>query len=214
MPATVNEHGYGGSKQEWRYMRNGWWSIVVGGVVGALLYAAPVGAQPFPGGLPECVRQLNTCNANLQTCQTDLAACQAEPVVVFPGNGVDGPALSYHDNGDGTFTDNNTLLMWEKKVAGGSVGTCDLSTNLHGVDSTCTWEEATGVWIAVINAANLGGHNDWRVPNIKELQSIVNYGRASPTSSVPGSTAADLYWSVYDQRRQLVEGVERQLQRR
>jgi hypothetical protein len=28
---------------------------------------------------------------------------------------VDGPALSYTDNGDGTVTDNNTLLMWEAK---------------------------------------------------------------------------------------------------
>ena len=46
-------------------MRNGLWGIVVGGVMGALLWAGPAGAQPFPGGLPECVRQLNTCNANL-----------------------------------------------------------------------------------------------------------------------------------------------------
>jgi hypothetical protein len=66
MPATVDEHSHGGSKQERkRHMRNGLWSIVVGGVVGVLLGAAPVGAQPFPGGLPACVRALNTCNANL-----------------------------------------------------------------------------------------------------------------------------------------------------
>src|SRR5215510_4140966 len=166
------------------HMWNIWSSIVVGGVVGALLWAGPVGAQPFLGGLPECVRQLNTCNANLQTCQEDLAECQ-----VFPGDGVDGPALSYTDNGD-TFTDNNTLLEWEKKVAGGSLGTCDLTTNLHGVDSTCTWAQATGVWIAAINAANFGGHNDWRVPNPKELQSIVDYGRAFPASSIPGLNPA------------------------
>jgi hypothetical protein len=38
MPAIVDEHGHGGSKQgrEMR-MRNGLWSIVVGGVVGVLL---------------------------------------------------------------------------------------------------------------------------------------------------------------------------------
>src|SRR5262249_26271131 len=170
------------------HMKNGWWNILVGGVVGALLWAAPVGAQPFPGGLPACVRELNTCNTNLQTCQTDLAECQ-----VFPGDGVDGPALSYTDNGD-TFTDNNTLLEWEKKVTGGGgSGTC--LTNLHGVDSTCTWAQATGAWIAAINASNLGGHNDWRVPNIKELQSIMDYSRRNPATSVPGSTAMVFYWS-------------------
>ena len=32
-------------------------------------------------------------------------------------NGVNGPALSYHDNGDGTITDLNTGLMREKKCA-------------------------------------------------------------------------------------------------
>ena len=55
MPATVDEQSHGGSKQERRrHMRNGLWSIVVGGVVGVLLGAGPVGAQPFPGGLPAC----------------------------------------------------------------------------------------------------------------------------------------------------------------
>ena len=171
-------------------MRNGLWSIVVGGLVGALLGAAPVGAQPFLGGLPECVRQLNTCNADLGNCQADLAECQ-----VFPGDGVDSPALSYTDNMDGTFTDNNTQLMWEKKVAGGSSGCPTDSANLHGVDSTCTWAQATGVWIAAINADNLGGHNDWRVPNVKELLSIVDYSRRNPATSVPGSTAMVFYWS-------------------
>ena len=56
MPATVDEQSHGGSKQEEEDAyeermvehRCGW-------VVGALLGAAPVGAQPFPGGLPECL---------------------------------------------------------------------------------------------------------------------------------------------------------------
>jgi hypothetical protein len=141
------------------------------GVVGALLWAGPVGVQ---GGLP---------------------ACQAGPNVVFPGDGVDGQALSYTDNGDGTFTDNNTLLIWELKVAGGTEGTCDLATNLHGVDTTCKWASEIGAWLAAINAANLGGYSDWRVPNIKELQSIIDYIKRDYASSVPGSTTAGAYWS-------------------
>jgi hypothetical protein len=157
--------------------------MMVCGGVGLLLLAGMAGAQPFPGDLP--------------ACQLALEACEAEPNAIFPGDGVDGPALSYTDNGDGTITDNNTLLMWEKKVAGGSLGTC--LTDLHGVDSECTWAEATGSWIAAINAANLGGHNDWRLPNVKELQSIVDYSKPFPgptvVSSFPGVTFADDYWS-------------------
>jgi hypothetical protein len=39
------------------------------------------------------------------------------------------------------------------------------------------------------------GHRDWRLPNVKELQSIVDYSKVNPASSVPGSTAAEFYWS-------------------
>ena len=42
---------------------------------------------------------------------------------VFPGDGIDGPALSYKDNNDGTFTDNNTQLMWETKTGAEGAGT-------------------------------------------------------------------------------------------
>jgi len=170
-------------------MRNGLWSIVVGGIVGVLLWAGPVGAQPFPGGLPRCQASLGTCTTNLGTCQTDLAACLAEPTVVFPGDGVDGPALSYTNHGDGTVTDNNTLLMWEVK---------DTGSGIHGVNQTFLWSDSFTVFLATLNTAPcFASHCDWRMPNVKELQSIVDYSQFDPAiaSSFPGSTAAGFYWS-------------------
>ncbi|MCP3919410.1 MAG: DUF1566 domain-containing protein [bacterium] len=62
------------------------------------------------------------------------------------------------DNGDGTVTDHATGLMWAKSDSASSV----------------SWEGA------LASAANstLAGATDWRVPNAKELQSIVDYTRA------------------------------------
>ncbi len=71
------------------------------------------------------------------------------------------------DNGDGTITDNATGLMWQQADSG------------SGMD----WEDA----LAYAESATLAGYNDWRLPNIKELQSIVDY-----THSPSASEAANL----------------------
>src|SRR3989441_11076837 len=91
-----------------------------------------------------------------------------------------GGALSYQDNGDGTVTDLNTLLMWEKKSMDGS---------LHDVSKTFVWSspitDTVWDWIDAVNTElgtgiGFAGYNDWRLPNVRELQSIVDYGRSNP----------------------------------
>lgn len=59
------------------------------------------------------------------------------------------------DNGDGTVTDNATNLMWSQDDNG----------------EYLFWKEA----LAYAEAATIAGYNDWRLPNIKELQSIADY---------------------------------------
>jgi len=195
------------------------WAILTGGLVGALLVAGTAGAKP--GGLPQCLQELNTCSANLATCQTDLEACEAAPNAVFPGDGAgNGPALSYTDNGDGTATDNNTGLMWEVKDNAGGIHDVDnvysWTSSVTGADGTaftvflatlnnkCDGDETTAC-TSNANCAGIGnglcghaGHRDWRIPNVKELQSIVDYGTSNPLTidpSFPGLTAANFYWS-------------------
>jgi hypothetical protein len=67
----------------------------------------------------------------------------------------------FQDNGDGTITDRATGLMWSKADSG------------RGMN----WQEALA-WVQAKNRENFLGHNDWRLPNAKELQSIVDYTRA------------------------------------
>jgi hypothetical protein len=59
IPATVDEQGHGGSKQERKMdMRNGLWIIVMGGVVGTILAAGLAAAAPAQ---EELAKQLAKC---------------------------------------------------------------------------------------------------------------------------------------------------------
>ena len=107
--------------------------------------------------------------------------------VVIPcaGTGQDGDTqagapLSYTDNGDGTITDHNTKLVWEKKSSDGSI---------HDVNAGYAWANAFAVHIAALNAANFAGQDDWRLPNVRELQSIANYENFNPSVSSEFNTA-------------------------
>ncbi len=73
---------------------------------------------------------------------------------------------NFNNNGDGTITDAATGLMWSEDDSGIAL----------------TWEQALS-WIDEKNAENYLGYNDWRLPNAKELQSIVDYTRSPDTTS-------------------------------
>ena len=74
------------------------------------------------------------------------------------------------DNGDDTITDNATSLMWAKNDSGS-----DAPNGLN-------WEEAL-TYVETQNAANYLGYSDWRLPNVKELQSILDYSRSPDTTN-------------------------------
>ncbi len=72
------------------------------------------------------------------------------------------------DNGDGTITDRATGLIWAQDDSG------------TGMD----WEAALA-WVASLNDERYLGHDDWRLPDAKELQSLVDYSRSPDTTGSP-----------------------------
>src|SRR5947208_16243437 len=100
-------------------------------------------------------------------------------VIPCAGTGQDGDLrkgapLSYTDNGNGTVTDNNTGLVWEKLSRDGSV---------HDVSNTYTWANAFAQHAATLNSTTFAGHTNCRMPNVKELEGIMNYQNVDPTVS-------------------------------
>lgn len=83
--------------------------------------------------------------------------------------------------------DNVTGLIWEVK-------TDNDPTNIHDKENTYNWYDAQDVFIATLNSQNFGGHNDWRLPTIKELSTISL--RFNITEDYfPNNKASLPYWS-------------------
>jgi hypothetical protein len=105
--------------------------------------------------------------------------------------GVSWPVFRFTDHGDGTITDNLTGLMWSKNA------------NLPNGEKT--WQGALDYVKSINNGAGLGGYNDWRLPNRKELFSLIDHSRYNPAlpsghpfPNVQGAypnVEADPYWS-------------------
>ena len=163
----------------------------------------PNGLLPPPRGPPDHRPARPTEQADLAACEAFASAFPASGQTTSFRTGDDGDLeagadLSYTDTGNGTIIDNNTGLEWEKKSD---------DDTINDKDNTYTWENAFAVHIAGLNTDSFSGHNDWRLPNVKELQSIVNYQfwavsdafkiPCAPGATVTGGscTAASGYWS-------------------
>jgi hypothetical protein len=154
-------------------------------LVGALVFATPACAGQLPA------------TGQTTAFQADKNDGIIGPVAV-PGDGTlqRGAPLRYKVRDDGTIQDLNTRLIWEVKCSG-----CG---GLHDVSNLYLWsgdgtQETIWDWLDDINTeggTGYAGHNDWRIPNVRELQSIVDYGVFSPSiDPVFTPTAASVYWS-------------------
>jgi Protein of unknown function (DUF1566) len=100
-----------------------------------------------------------------------------------PANGV-----RFTDNADGTVTDNRTGLMWKR---------CSEGMTWDNVGKTCSGSATQGGWQTALSgaeAASFAGKTDWRLPNLKELGSVVDHTKLY---DAPGNTKAAIDTSLF-----------------
>jgi Protein of unknown function (DUF1566) len=106
------------------------------------------------------------------------------------------------DNGDGTIADNATGLMWAQDDSGSEYAEGFDYTTLDFLDTdgdgllvsadadllgAMTWEDALS-YVQAMNEAEYLGYSDWRLPNVKEIHSLMDY---SKTPAVDGVATID-----------------------
>ena len=131
-----------------------------------------------------------------QPLKTNQTICYdaAGAVVACAGTGQDGAYLkgvarSYTDPVNSTITDNATGLMWKKCSEGLSGAPCTT-----GTIATSTWNGA----LTQCEADTTASFTDWRLPNVYELYSLVDFGVASApfiNGTYFPATQSSYYWS-------------------
>lgn len=114
-------------------------------------------------------------NAMAQSCDTEIPPST--------------PATQFADNGDGTVTDSKSGLMWAKCAEGLSGSGCTI-----GSADGYTWQEA----LDMAAGKSLAGYDDWRLPNINELHSIVEEQCGDPAINLAvfPNTPSSVFWSA------------------
>jgi len=146
------------------------------------VFAKPPLKEGNPG-LPGCLAQVDQLEqvivdqkSKILELQEQINAIQnyapvsqtGQTVSYYPGDdgefqtGVPLPNPRFIDYGDGTVTDNLTGLMWTKDA--------------QQISGWMTWVDA----LIACNNLFFAGYNDWRLPNVRELASLIDYGQYNP----------------------------------
>ena len=164
---------------------------------------------------PELTARIQELEAQLASAQADLATCLARTGLpateqmmcydtagnVIPCASADFPGQDgfyqagcpsggrFVDNGDGTVTNTCTGLMWQKGTADVS-GNGSIGTEV-GNDDRLNWQPA----LKYCEDLDFAGHSDWRLPNVQELQSIIDYGRVTLAIDPVFEAVSGGYWT-------------------
>ncbi len=102
------------------------------------------------------------------------------------------PDRQLQDNADFTVTDLATGLMWQQCSLGQ-----EATAECTGSATTYNWQGALQAADALNAQGGLAGHADWRLPNVKELRSLVDESCIEPAineTRFPNTPPAQ-YWT-------------------
>jgi len=157
----------------------------------------------YEGGVPQCASdciQVLSDGCGCRPHKTGATRC-VDPVTAAEischGTGQDGEfrygrTSQLVDNGDGTLTDESTGLMWEKA--------------LHPAGSSTGWpiylEPHPNDALTQLNTDRFAGYDDWRIPNAREVLSIIAINPLKPgpfsmLSKIDGRDFTNLVASGY-----------------
>jgi len=156
---------------------------------------------PPSGGTMHTLNELYLQNQMiLQTISEGQSACQGAPVprtgqAVSYAAGDDGdiqagtawPEPRFTDNGDGTVADSLTGLVWLQDA--GCLGSLDWGAAIAGCTALDSGE---------CGLSDGSAEGDWRLPSIRELQSLTaynSYGPALPAGHPFAGVRSSYYWS-------------------
>jgi hypothetical protein len=97
-------------------------------------------------------------------------------VIAVRGVPMDYPILQ--DNGNGTITDTRNGLTWTQ----------------NGTASSLVWKDALA-YVADLNQQAFAGKSDWRLPNVKELVSVIDLRNNNPAVDAVFNVQPKLHWS-------------------
>lgn len=104
------------------------------------------------------------------------------------------PSKQFAIKGDGTVTDSKTGLIWQQC----SLGQTFLNNTCSGVANSYTWQQALHAANTLNQSGGFAGAGDWRLPNIKELASIIERQCSDPAINLmifPATASDSTYWS-------------------
>lgn len=99
------------------------------------------------------------------------------------------PTARFIDNGDGTITDARTALMWVRCASGQSWN----GSACTGTATKHTWQDA----LQLADTSSYAGLTNWRLPNVKELVSIVEQRCSNPAinETIFPATPTFYFWT-------------------